>query len=61
MVGLPVHAVVCTQNGQWAEMPSRLSLALAKASLISLALLRPLSLLSMKLDGCAPAAPDFFA
>ena len=41
-VGLPVQAVVCTQNGQWAETPSRLSLALANASLISLALLQAL-------------------
>lgn len=61
MVGLPVQAVVWTQKGQWQEMPSKLSLALANALLISLALFRPLSAWSMKFDGCAPEAPDFFA
>ncbi len=47
IVGLPVQAVVWTQNGQCAETPSRLSLALANAALISLALLKPLSAWSM--------------
>jgi hypothetical protein len=45
--GLPVQAVVCTQNGQWAEMPSRIMLALAKLALISLADIKPLSDWSM--------------
>ncbi len=60
-VGLVVHALVCTQKGQCADTPSRLSLALANASFTSLALLKPLSLCNMKLEGCAPDAPDFFA
>ena len=47
MVGVPVQAVVWTQNGQWADTPSRFILALAKVSVISLALLRPLSDWSM--------------
>ena len=47
MVGLPVQAVVCTQKGQWPEMPSRVKPRLAKALLISLALLKRLPSWSM--------------
>ena len=51
MVGLPVQAVVWTQKGQCAEMPSRLSLAFAKVSLISLADLKPLLGLEHEVGG----------
>ncbi|MFM1943997.1 MAG: hypothetical protein RI897_2979 [Verrucomicrobiota bacterium] len=62
MEGLPVQAVVWTQKGQWAETPSSLSLALEKAALTSLAFMKPpLADWSMKLEGWAPAAPDFLA
>ena len=33
IVGLPVHAVVCTQKGQWQEMPSSFSLAFCESLL----------------------------
>ena len=56
-VGLFVQAVVCTQNGQCAEIPSSARPRSAKASLISCGLLNPFPSCSMKLEGCAPAAP----
>src|SRR6185369_7987208 len=59
--GLPVHAVVCTQNGQCAEMPSSFSFSWANAALTSRADIRPAAFCTRKLEGCAPAAPDFLA
>ena len=56
-VGLLVQAVVCTQNGQCAEMPSSARPRVAKASLISSTLLNRLPFSNMKLEGCTPAAP----
>src|SRR5882672_10653387 len=45
--GVPVQALVCTQKGQCVETPSSLILAFANASLISFALIKPLSFWSM--------------
>ena len=56
-VGLLVQAVVWTQNGQCAEMPSSARPRSAKASWISSGALEPFPFSSMKLEGCAPAAP----
>ena len=59
IVGLPVHAVVCTQNGQCAEIPSRRSFAFAKAALISLALLKSFVRLQHVIRGLRAGGPRF--